>query len=281
MPSQMQPTRILGRSGVGTIAGVCAGLSEYFGVNLIVVRALMVILALFNGLGLIAYFILFLVMPASETTTIVVGKVAEESIKCSHPTNRWQRLVAWITGITGVVVVFTDLTEKVIQGVMVIVTALNSIPISLPSVQPELAQSSPTTGISASQGIKNGIYRIGQQSDTDPNLVLTEVQLTDERTKISLQYKNTDIAPQTITVFAPGDRHAFLIAAHDGTYVLPVRRVSGIILAPKGTIVRQGETVEFVLEFARIDAEMVTFHLIEGTVDEPDFNEWIFKDVVL
>ena len=43
MQSQTQPARALRRSAAGTIAGVCAGLSEYFGVSLIVVRALMVI----------------------------------------------------------------------------------------------------------------------------------------------------------------------------------------------------------------------------------------------
>jgi phage shock protein C len=47
------------------IAGVCAGLAEYFAVDPTLVRVLFVILTLLGGPGLILYIILAIVMPES------------------------------------------------------------------------------------------------------------------------------------------------------------------------------------------------------------------------
>ena len=48
------------------IAGVCAGLAEYFGVDVTLVRVLFVVFALAGGPGLVAYIILWLVVPEAE-----------------------------------------------------------------------------------------------------------------------------------------------------------------------------------------------------------------------
>jgi len=45
------------------IAGVCGGLAEYFNVDVTVVRLLWVVITLFGGAGLLAYLILWLVVP--------------------------------------------------------------------------------------------------------------------------------------------------------------------------------------------------------------------------
>ncbi|HON19829.1 MAG TPA: PspC domain-containing protein [Bacteroidales bacterium] len=45
------------------IAGVCGGLSEYFNVDITLLRAIFVALAIFGGGGLILYLILWLLAP--------------------------------------------------------------------------------------------------------------------------------------------------------------------------------------------------------------------------
>jgi phage shock protein PspC (stress-responsive transcriptional regulator) len=48
------------------IAGVCAGLAQYFGVDPTLVRIIFVILALFGLGGVVLYLILWLVMPRAS-----------------------------------------------------------------------------------------------------------------------------------------------------------------------------------------------------------------------
>ncbi|HHV78839.1 MAG TPA: PspC domain-containing protein [Firmicutes bacterium] len=45
------------------IAGVCGGLAEYFGVDVVVVRLIWVLLALMGGPGVLGYIIAWLIMP--------------------------------------------------------------------------------------------------------------------------------------------------------------------------------------------------------------------------
>jgi phage shock protein C len=63
----VQPRRRLTRSPHGMIAGVCAGLSDYFGVNLIFVRIVFVSLGLLQGIGVVLYLILAAVIPARSS----------------------------------------------------------------------------------------------------------------------------------------------------------------------------------------------------------------------
>ena len=51
------------RSSNKMIAGVCAGLAENFGIGVGVVRLVMLVLLLFTGVGLVAYLILWVIMP--------------------------------------------------------------------------------------------------------------------------------------------------------------------------------------------------------------------------
>ncbi len=45
------------------IAGVCAGLGEYFDVDPTLVRLLFAALSFFHGLGLVAYLVLWIITP--------------------------------------------------------------------------------------------------------------------------------------------------------------------------------------------------------------------------
>ena len=48
------------------LAGVCAGVAEYFGLDVTLVRIIWLILALMGSLGVWAYLILMLVLPKAE-----------------------------------------------------------------------------------------------------------------------------------------------------------------------------------------------------------------------
>ncbi len=65
------------RSNV-TLGGVCAGIAEYFGIDPTLVRLFFVIFTLVNGAGVLAYFVLWLVLPPEGSET--AGSF-EENIK--------------------------------------------------------------------------------------------------------------------------------------------------------------------------------------------------------
>jgi len=49
------------------LAGVCGGLGEYFNVDATVIRVLFVLFSVFVGGGIIAYIILWVIMPQAPT----------------------------------------------------------------------------------------------------------------------------------------------------------------------------------------------------------------------
>jgi len=52
----------------GVIAGVCTGISAYFGVDLTLVRGLFVLLFLFTGFGLGLYIVLWIIAPRANSS---------------------------------------------------------------------------------------------------------------------------------------------------------------------------------------------------------------------
>jgi phage shock protein PspC (stress-responsive transcriptional regulator) len=52
------------------IAGVCAGIAEYFDVDPTLIRIIFVLLALAGGPGLLAYLILWVIMPERPTDAV-------------------------------------------------------------------------------------------------------------------------------------------------------------------------------------------------------------------
>ena len=62
------PPEVLHRSRQGAVVfGVCSGLGQYLSVDPVLVRAVFVLLALLSGVGVVAYLVLALLMPAEET----------------------------------------------------------------------------------------------------------------------------------------------------------------------------------------------------------------------
>jgi phage shock protein C len=54
------------------IAGVCAGFARYFEVDVTLLRILWIILALFTGVGFIAYIVAWICMPRDYTPMVAV-----------------------------------------------------------------------------------------------------------------------------------------------------------------------------------------------------------------
>ena len=65
----MSEKRLVRSSNDKMVAGVSAGLAEYFNVDPVLVRLAFVGLTMLNGIGLVAYLILAIVLPEGQTAT--------------------------------------------------------------------------------------------------------------------------------------------------------------------------------------------------------------------
>jgi phage shock protein C len=59
----MEEKRLVRSTTDKMIAGVCAGVAKYFNIDTVLVRILFVLFALAGGPGILAYIILWIVMP--------------------------------------------------------------------------------------------------------------------------------------------------------------------------------------------------------------------------
>jgi phage shock protein C len=55
------------------IAGVCAGFARYFNVDVVLVRVLFLVLAIYPGVGLIGYIVAWIVMPKEQRPTPMIN----------------------------------------------------------------------------------------------------------------------------------------------------------------------------------------------------------------
>ena len=60
--------------------GVCAGLADYLNVDPVIVRLLAVLLTLWNGVGLLIYFVLAIVMPEDAEVSPKANAFDDEEI---------------------------------------------------------------------------------------------------------------------------------------------------------------------------------------------------------
>jgi phage shock protein C len=63
----MQTKRILRSRNERMIAGVAGGLANYFGIDPLIVRIALLVLAFFNGLGTLIYLTLWLLVPNEDS----------------------------------------------------------------------------------------------------------------------------------------------------------------------------------------------------------------------
>jgi len=63
------------------IAGVCGGIAEYFGIDPVIVRLVAVLLLFANGIGLLAYIILAIVVPVESSPSKEPRDVIKENVQ--------------------------------------------------------------------------------------------------------------------------------------------------------------------------------------------------------
>lgn len=76
----MSDKRLVRTSHDKMIAGVCGGLAAYFNIDPALVRLAFVLFTLIDGLGLLIYLVLALLMPAGEPVAKANGFDAEEIV---------------------------------------------------------------------------------------------------------------------------------------------------------------------------------------------------------
>jgi len=64
-PAAGSPKRLMRSSTDKKIAGVCAGLADYFDMDPTIIRVLWLLLVICGGTGILAYFILWMVLPVA------------------------------------------------------------------------------------------------------------------------------------------------------------------------------------------------------------------------
>lgn len=63
---EMEEKKRLTRSNKGMIAGVCGGIADYLDIDPTIVRLVYILMIFFVGVGIVLYFILWLVIPKRE-----------------------------------------------------------------------------------------------------------------------------------------------------------------------------------------------------------------------
>lgn len=82
-----QKKRLYRDTDDAVIAGVASGLARYFNIDPVIVRLIFLATLFFNGLGLLAYLVLWLVVPAAETTADKYA-MRGERVTLGHITER-------------------------------------------------------------------------------------------------------------------------------------------------------------------------------------------------
>lgn len=65
---QVQDKRLFRDPDNGTIAGVCAGISNYLNIDVVIIRAIFAVVFLFGGFGLPLYIVLWIIIPKATST---------------------------------------------------------------------------------------------------------------------------------------------------------------------------------------------------------------------
>jgi phage shock protein PspC (stress-responsive transcriptional regulator) len=76
----MNEKRLIRSRNNRMLFGVCAGLAEYLNVDPVIIRLLAVLLTLWNGVGLLIYLVLALIMPQEADVNAKANAFDEEEI---------------------------------------------------------------------------------------------------------------------------------------------------------------------------------------------------------
>lgn len=109
------------------LAGVASGIATYFDIDPVIVRILFIIFAFFNGIGILVYIILWLVVPVAQTTAQKYA-MRGEKVTLSHITKRVKKNLSDIdTEVLRAQKAWTplrDFLEKILEVLGVIIKAV-------------------------------------------------------------------------------------------------------------------------------------------------------------
>lgn len=120
------------------------------------------------------------------------------------------------------------------------------------------------------------VYTLQHREQSDPRLYITSVVVSEEQTRVDLEYRSDCSNCETnIKVAAPDMGATMYIQDTSNGKVYRMRGAEGIAIAPDKTFVKAGSTRKFSLYFPPIP--MGEFDLLEGATKEP----WKFRNIVL
>lgn len=93
------------------IWGVCGGLSEYFDIDVSLIRVIFVVLALASGVGILLYIILAIIVPSASTPATVSPEVTPAQ-QPAHPApdlRRGRMLIGALLVLVGVIFLLSNL----------------------------------------------------------------------------------------------------------------------------------------------------------------------------
>jgi len=124
-------------------------------------------------------------------------------------------------------------------------------------------------------------YIVNKVCNTQPNLTMTKIVITEDETLVTFVYKNGGSKTQDIGILPPGHKEAFYITKIDKTKKFHLLDISGISIWPSKSKIKSGESIEYTLTFERIDDSMKRLHLIEGEIADQTSTYWHFLNVKL
>ena len=68
------------------IAGVAAGIADYFGLDVTLVRVILVVTAIMGGFGLVLYVVMWILVPDEGSARAVVEVVADRAVPATDVT---------------------------------------------------------------------------------------------------------------------------------------------------------------------------------------------------
>jgi phage shock protein C len=69
------------------VAGVAAGIADYFAIDVALVRVLLVITAIFGGFGLVLYIVMWILVPEEGSTRAVIDDVVDSASEATSRTS--------------------------------------------------------------------------------------------------------------------------------------------------------------------------------------------------
>lgn len=132
-------------------------------------------------------------------------------------------------------------------------------------------------GLAAEAGADE-VFRPKHRGSTNPDLVITEVRITDRETVIQIEYHETR-RPGLVWVHPPGSKHAFFLQDRESSRKYPLVRSRGVPVYPQKAQVAKGSRLSLTLWFEPVPPSR--YNLLEGVAPFEDNQSWHFTDIDL